>query len=664
VTLIVCKRLNDRRRHCRVFALRFRTFLMSRNTHSHHWSFRRGAAARSVFGGLLLSLGLLVALTDVGLYSTARTGLQDAADAAALAAAVNLQRAEVRLGETAREAASAALADSGGLAGLECRIERGSWNARRRQFTPEAVPYNAARVTLSGKAAKGPAVQTAGWMISKLPVTPATTAVAALRPRDIVLVVDLSGAMNDDTEPCWAAAALDRLYPAAAGQRTRAGRGTQLVQRMYRDLGWGNYPGGEERLGEPWEVTDGPAAYAALAADAGPLAHPGVAPPYRIERSDDSAARKRKVYSAVIDRQLARLMPAAQPTPDRTASYEFWEQYLDYVLASSPAVVAGRSVAVPPDQSPYRITGFGNPDPLRFPLAYAPRAAAGGYPATACDPASFANRLGYATYLQFLLDHGRDLRPGGRTTSPYARSSPLCPTHAENTPAGEMAFLASEQPVHAVRRALVAAIHRIEQRNAEILDPALCDRVAVVTFDTLAGGARVAHPLGSDYRAAMQACTRLQSVGDKGPSSAMELGLQAALAELSGRRDQRRSVPADKLVVLVSGSPPDSYLTSDEQIDRASSETGGNIFYAGEAYPANAAIAQARRIAEAGGRLYPVGVGPRCAVDLLNRLARAGKTADAKGEAPRPPLDPAAYEARLVEQIVRALEEPSPRIVQ
>ena len=112
------------RRHGRVLDQFMRVFSMPRTRHSHRLSYRRGAPRRSVVGSVFLCLGVLVVLADVGLYSTARSGLQDAADAAALAAAKNLEQAEARMGETAREAASAALADSGGLAGLECRVER------------------------------------------------------------------------------------------------------------------------------------------------------------------------------------------------------------------------------------------------------------------------------------------------------------------------------------------------------------------------------------------------------------------------------------------------------------------------------------------------------------------------------------------------------------
>jgi len=64
----------------------------------------------------------------------------------------------------------------------------------------------------------------------------------------------------------------------------------------------------------------------------GPLSAGGIPNQYRIRNNDTETTRKQKAYAWIIDYQLARLMPAARPTPNSSTSYAYWEKYLDYVI--------------------------------------------------------------------------------------------------------------------------------------------------------------------------------------------------------------------------------------------------------------------------------------------------------------------------------------------
>ncbi len=86
-------------------------------------------------------------------------------------------------------------------------------------------------------------------------------------PRDIAFVVDLSGSMNDDTEPCWATRATNDKY-AGSGYPTV---GDGLMSDIYTDFGFGTFPGASQWVGAPAGVNPDYYAYAELTKDNGPL---------------------------------------------------------------------------------------------------------------------------------------------------------------------------------------------------------------------------------------------------------------------------------------------------------------------------------------------------------------------------------------------------------
>ncbi|WP_460184450.1 hypothetical protein [Thermopirellula anaerolimosa] len=502
--------------------------------HVHRWYFR------GVLGlGLLLSL-LLMAVGVGGLQIwLLRARLQSFADACATAEASRLARSAASGPISQKPTSLSDQVTPVSARRQSLQVVPGIWDFVRRRFHPTDGAANAVRVVLSSDAGPlgpwGRMVAAAAGMPSEF----RAQAVAAAVPRDIVFLVDMSGAMNDDTEPAWAPAAA--ALPISKRTDTTS---CPWLQDVYDDFGFGTYPGEEEDFGAPWGIRWNESAYAELTHNRGPLAGPNVPEPYRILPSDDPLTRKRKAYSAVIDDQIARLMPRALPTPDSRLNYDFWAAYLDYLLipafASSPSV---RDALLPPNQGTNRLDRFRNPD--RF--AY-PRIPPGIL-------AKSAGRIGYRTYVQFMMDFGRDLKPAESLPVPLSHRSPNCPLRAETLPEGVASFPPREQPMHGVRRALIAAIHALRERNAAPADAELRDRVAVVGYDApQSGGAIVLQGLTDDYRSAMESCSRLQAGCDKPSREDVAAGLRAGLQtarELVAGRSGSLPTPRDPWIVLI-----------------------------------------------------------------------------------------------------------------
>lgn len=171
---------------------------------------RRGTAIvqTAVFGSLV-GMGCLALAVDTGLEFNTRTELQAAADAAALAGAERLGPAAAAMADArARAAAVAALNKA---AGTPCYIEpnvdvefgHAVLNNGRYEYQPGVQPYDAMKVTVrrDGSDANHPKVPLYfAQALFQGGASISASAVAMLVPRDIALVFDLSGSMNDDSE--------------------------------------------------------------------------------------------------------------------------------------------------------------------------------------------------------------------------------------------------------------------------------------------------------------------------------------------------------------------------------------------------------------------------------------------------------------------------------
>lgn len=702
---------------------------------------RRGVALVAAMALLVVMLGLVAFAVDVGFVALTRTQLQAAADAAALAAASHLGKPFEELFAAGNQFAGYHTAGGKRVELNEPDMEVGIWDSRTRTFAPSASGGNAVRVTARRDATtNGEAPLFFGRIFGNWSFAMTASAVAMANPRDIAFVVDLSGSMNDDTEPCWATSEINNRFQ-VDGYPTI---GTELMQDVFADFGFGSFPGVTEWVGKPLGVAQDKYAYAEMTKDDGPLSASGIPSKYRIRSTDSEVTRKQKAYAWIIDYQLARIMPAAKPTPNSSTSYAYWEKYLDYIIepvtiktssgggggggggsgggggggggggpsppsppsgwllpselpwyavwASDPQhrVAAKSSPAqsqlqvafapgglerlilaelllgatpgtpptnrgtLPPNQDSDRITKFNNPNTSTFPSAKS--SVVKGY----------RNKLGYLTYVQFMMDFGRDMKPDGSQYSPLSRYSAHCPWHWEDTAGGRFRFPPREQPTHAARRAIIAALQVVKQRNAGIADPSQKDWVSIISYDVLSsGGPVIEQPLTADYDAAMQVSTRLQACGDHTLSTATETGLIVARNHIKSKQEggQGRQM-TNKVVVLLTDGVPNLYSSDPSDIDQYMQDHPNSDFYGGGYYWLDAPLMQAHQMQAQNWLLFPVGVGLGTDYDFMDRMARMGGTEDDDGQSPRGSGNPAEYEQRLTDIFEQIIANPQVRLVQ
>lgn len=673
------------------------------SVHSPQAEHRRGAVIILTAVLLILLFGLVAFSVDYGYMAIVRGQLQNAADAAALAATSELSELKADINKVAKDVAGANWAAGSKVQVADADITPGVFDLATLTFTPSNTTANAVRVRTVTKNEPLFFARALGFKTFDMDAQ----ATAMLNPRDIVLVVDLSGSMNDDVEPCWATQAIaDRR--AAAGQSTAVA--TDMAQTLYSDLSFGSYPGTEEWVGRPLGVPQDQYAYVEMTDDYGPLTSTTLDAKYRIVPTDSEQVRKYKAYAWIIDHQLARLMPAARPVPTSSSatSAAFWEKYLDYVIrdirvgtAPPPPPPSGGgsgggggsppppSVPQPPSgnilptlanavvgqtydpglprmgstaQSPWvpiwrdgdRIWGFNNPNNTTY--------------SGAAGPGAHENKLGYRTYVQFMLDFGRDRSPDVDnatnasdslgTKTQLSTLSPFCAYHKETIGSTTFGMPPRTQPMHACRRSLIRAIQLIEFRNKGIASLG-ADRVSVVSFDGQGAyhAPQVVVPFTTDYVKAMQACTKLQAVSDIGNTTGTEAGLRIGREMLRDTAEGGFARPfAKKVMVLLTDGVPNAWESSQTTVDGYISANPNGDFY-GSAYVwYNAPLMQAARAKAAGIETYAVGMGIGSDYDFLDRMARFADT-DKSGQAPRTSGDPTAYEAELtkiLEEIIRS----------
>lgn len=159
-----------------------------------------------LFGGIV-GLGVAALAIDTGLMYSAKQELQSAADAAALAAASQLGKAADASNLAIEEAKRFAkfnevMGEDADLVDADVTFGHANLVGTKFEFQPGVEPMDAVRVTLKRDPTvnDGPVsllfAKTFGMTGARLQAS----AVAMLVPRDIAMVVDLSGSMNDDSE--------------------------------------------------------------------------------------------------------------------------------------------------------------------------------------------------------------------------------------------------------------------------------------------------------------------------------------------------------------------------------------------------------------------------------------------------------------------------------
>ena len=394
---------------------------------------------------MILMVGMIAFAMDIGYIVLVRSQLQTAADSAAMAAAAVMGGEPDMAVKTACQYAAYHTAGGENVRLSEGDIELGIWDTKSRSFVPLTTAGNAVRVTARRDTASGGETP---LFFAKIfghdSFNMSASAVATANPRDIVFVVDLSGSMNDDTEPAWATGEVDKTF----GPLGYAGIGAALMQDVYSDFGFGAYPGAAVYVGESLGVAKDQYAYAELTKDDGPLSAATIPVQYRIASSNNELTRKKKAYSWMIDYQIAAVMPNVQPTPNSATNYDYWEKYLDYILwpvsiMSNPKPGAPPGLGTPPfirgslpaSQNGDRIIGFNNPNTSTY---------AG---ASSAVPASYRNWIGYLTYTQFMMDYGRDLQPlPGPVRAAVAQLARIAPITPRRPPVGRSPSLRASNP--------------------------------------------------------------------------------------------------------------------------------------------------------------------------------------------------------------------------
>jgi hypothetical protein len=583
-------------------------------------------------------LGAIAFAVDIGYVSLVRGQLQNAADSAAMAASSTLGRSGVSSYNVANHYASRHIAGGQTVNLSAGDVEPGNWDTATSVFTPASTGGNAVRVT----ARRDNAGLFFARILGKNDFDVSASAISMAMPRDIVFVVDLSGSMNDDSEPCWATYYLTEAltpqgYPTAA---------TNLMQELYDDFGYGTFPGVLQWVGAPAGVLPTSSAYQNLTANGGPLTLSGVPSAYKINSGDGESTRKTKAYRWMIDNQIAVVMPGVKPTADssNTTSYNYWVKYLDYVIAPRSA---GSRGTLPPNQDSDRISGLNNPNTASFPDA------------SGTVPQGYRNQIGYRTYVQFMMDFGRNVAPDGTTYTPLSTLSSDCPWHTESTEGGTFSFPPREQPTHAARRALIAAIQVVKERNEDIPDLTQRDWVSVVSYDVVSPAPTVRQALTGDYDDAMLACASMQAVGDNQYSTATETGLITAQAHLNANGRAH----AEKVVVLLTDGMPNLYSSSNSTISDYRDDTPHDDFYGGSSYAFDAPLMQTSIMQLQDWRVFPVGLGLGTDYSFMDRMARMSYTANDDGQSPRGSGNPAEYEQRLIDIFEEIITNPRPRLV-
>jgi Flp pilus assembly protein TadG len=633
---------------------------MSRTLCKHTKLHRRGAIA--VFAAVLLvvMLGFVAFAVDVGYLSVTRTQMQNAADAAALAAAAYIPNDATDAVTAAQQFAGYQTVGGRGLAAESVQIEFGEWDQANRAFASSATPGNAVRVTCERSASRGGEIPLFfAAVLGTSSFDARASAVAMTNPRDIAFVVDLSGSMNNDTEPCWATSEINSTF-ADDGYPTI---GNELMQQVYDDFGYGTFPGTLQYVGQPLGVAQDQYAYAEMTKNGGPLAAVTIDAAYRIGDSDTENTRRQKAYKWIIDNQIASatLMPNVKPTPisSDSASYAYWSRYLDFIIRSQEIKSTSSKgkprpslpVTLPPSQSLDRIDGMGNPYTDAFPSA------------TSSTPQGYRNRIGFRTYVQFMMDFGRDKQPVTGQYVPLSTLSGDCPWRTETTDGGPFRFPPREQPTHAAKRAIIAALQVIKDRNQGVSDSNQRDWVSIVTFDRN-NNSQLVQSITCNYNLAMEACASLQAVADDALSTATESGLIRAKNHIaspdSGGQGRRYT---NKVVVFLTDGIPNIPTTAANTITNYITAHPSPDFYGSSETSKNAVLMQCMTMQSSKWQTFPVGLGLGTDYTFMDRSARLGGTAKA-GESPRGSGNPAEYEVRLKTIFQNIISSPKARLVQ
>lgn len=192
-----------------------------RTKSKRHWSQRRGVIV-VLTGFLLVVLFAFMALSvDTGRIVMTQTKMQNACDAASLAASQEINQAVYAAGQgqgsatidansvavTAAKAMAAQVAEANGVFIDPAKdvkfgnraYKNGSWSVQWDASPYNVVQVGARRTESDLTASDGQLPLAFGWAVGRKSVPLQTTSSAFVQTRDMVLVLDFSASMNDDS---------------------------------------------------------------------------------------------------------------------------------------------------------------------------------------------------------------------------------------------------------------------------------------------------------------------------------------------------------------------------------------------------------------------------------------------------------------------------------
>ncbi len=593
---------------------------------------RRGAILLLTVFLIVVLLGMIAFALDLGYIFMARTQLQTAADSAALAAAGAMgQSQSIATNEAAKFAAYNCIENhSVQLASSD--VVYGTWDKNSNTFTPVGgEPGNAAQVTAHADGTSNKAIPMFfGRIFNVASVNMQAKATATCNPRDICFVVDLSGSMNNDTDPNNTSS-IDASYP---------GVGTTMMTDIFNDFGYGSFSGAQSEsigapLGKSLSVLKGTSTNNPLLdynnTTPQTFTYNGTNYQYTIPTQyqikthlnngvrvvdDSSSVRTQKAYSWVMDVQLKGIpgvaavpgiMPAAKPAPDSTDTnnYNYWYAYLS----------------------------------------------------------SYSSSIGYSSYMHYMMSYGRT-KPTSSSTlySPLSRSSPDCPYNSDTTKRGNtFNFPPREMPTHSSRLAIIDALDIIKEKNQNIVDSSQTDWISIVTFD-LTSNVVVLHTLDNDYDSAMQDCTTIQACSDSSSCTATETGFITAMNLLN----TKGRISANKVVVLLTDGKPNLYSSSPSTISNYEAAHRNSNYYGSSGYYSqDAAMMQTAKMQDNNWSVFPVQLGLQGDQDFMDRIYSfaMGKTTQTLTSPYNATGDPSGYEQDLIDIFNKIISNPKLRLV-
>jgi Flp pilus assembly protein TadG len=575
---------------------------------------RRGVLAVFAAIFLVVMVGMMAFAVDIGTMSLARSQLQVTADAAALAAASRISQ-----GDYVATAQSVAAANKVcGRAGVvnSGDVITGVWDASTRTFAASNSTINAVKVTVKTNAASGGATPLffAGVYGMKT-ADQSASAIATVNPRDIAFVVDLSASMNYNTRPNRATTTAAKAYIQTIYSNFGFGTVTEtlpLTTTSSSSTQWAGYPlTGKKNSSWASDVIT------SLSASTYKTAYGGAY--YTGTAGMTTTEKTRRAYAYVMDKQMAALMPNVIPAINSadSFSYTYWKDYLSWSPVDSSIY-------------PYK-------------------------------------SIGYLSYIQYMMELGRDNKTNSGYYTPLSTNSSYCPYHSVTTDAGIYSFPAEEMPTHAARIAIMDAIKIVKERNNGISDPNQKDWVSIITYDKT-GDTKIFKSLTSDYDSVIAACTKLQACGSGAACTLTEEGMTVAHDHIQSSTDGgsgRKNV--NKILVLLTDGAANlmasskttvtAYVAAHPSAYWLANTSSSNYWYE------QAALMQAHKYQGNHWYTYPVGLGLSIDTAFMDGMANIAGTAKKDGSS-MSSTDPTTAINDLKDIFSDILTRPKLRLVQ